>query len=305
MQWVVGLLRVWIELPEFADEETAEEGFAVAEGQAGAGEDGGVVGERVGAESGDEAEGEVERGDQQPGRDGGKSGGNGEFGDEPKGVGSEAGTDGMGEREDLVGWEAVEEEVRNDEVVSTGGDQAEGIGFMDSDPVFGVESSDASVKEAEHGGALVNDVGVQGGVSGEEVDEKAAISVAENEGAAGGGELGKAEEAAMFEHGAEGEVFEPAIGASDAVEVGGRGAGWADGWHQRRKSTSRGVSRAASAAMRRWKDESRERSSARSKRAAAAAATQSAAAAGLYGRRSAAARAAARASEKLSRRRWS
>jgi len=163
----------------------------------------------------------------------------------------EVGADGFREDADLICGETVKEEVGDDEVVSAERCERESVGLVDADAVDGVYGSSAGSEKVEHGGALVDDVGMERGVDGEEVGKEATISVAEDESAAGRVELGNTVEAASFEHGAEGQIFEPAIGARDAVEVGGLVEALASGWHQRRMRSSSGVSRAASAAMRR------------------------------------------------------
>jgi len=80
-------------------------------------------------------------------------------------------------------------------------------------------------KEFEHGGAGVHDVGLEVRVLRDELSEKAAVSVAEDEGSPLLEESGEIVEAAAFEGSAEGEVFEPAIGASNEVKVGLSGFG--------------------------------------------------------------------------------
>ena len=79
-------------------------------------------------------------------------------------------------------------------------------------------------EELEHGDADVDCVGVEVRVELQELREEAAISVAQNECAATVEELWEIVEAAVFEGFAEGEVFEPAIGASDEIKVGFIGA---------------------------------------------------------------------------------
>jgi hypothetical protein len=57
----------------------------------------------------------------------------------------------------------------------------------------------------------------------EQPGEEAAVAIAEDERAGPVGKLREEVEAASFKRPPKGDVFEPAIGASDAVEVGRRG----------------------------------------------------------------------------------
>lgn len=167
--------------------------------------------------------------------------------------------EGFCESVDFAGREAIEEEVGDDEIIRACGREAAGIDVMDTDAASGMDGSDAGLKKMQHSGALVNDVCIECVVGGQKAGEKAAISVAEDESTARGGELRDAVEAAAFEHGAEGAVLEPTVGPGDGIKVGGRGEAVNGRRHQRMKKMSRrGVSRAASAAMRRWKAESLE-----------------------------------------------
>ena len=106
----------------------------------------------------------------------------------------------------------------------------------------------AEGEETEHGGAAVDRVGVETGVGGEQAGEEAAVAVTENQGGAAVGELGEEVIPTASERGAEGEVFEPAVGAGDEVKVGGG----LFGFHRRKGSKRMGVSKARSAAARRW-----------------------------------------------------
>jgi hypothetical protein len=76
------------------------------------------------------------------------------------------------------------------------------------------------IEEGEHGGAEVYSVGVEGGILREEAGGETAVTVAEDEGVGARCELREEVKAAALEGAAEGEVLEPAVGASDAVEVG-------------------------------------------------------------------------------------
>ena len=106
---------------------------------------------------------------------------------------------------------------------------------------------DAAAKEFEHGSAGVDCVGVEVRIGAEKPSQKAAVSIAEDEGAFLLEELGEEVDAALFEGAAEGEVFEPAVGAGYEIEVGGC-------VHRGRKGMKRkGVRRTRSAAARRGK----------------------------------------------------
>ena len=103
--------------------------------------------------------------------------------------------------------------------------------------------------ECEHCGAEIDGVGFEVGVRGEEACGEAAVSVTEDEGAAGAGECGQEVAAAAAEGAAEGQVLEPAVGLGDDIEAP---------VHRRNGSTSAGVRRARSAAAlrcvrERWK----------------------------------------------------
>ena len=76
-----------------------------------------MVGEVGGAETGEDAEGEVESADEELLRGGAWAGGDAEVGDEPEGSGSERGGDAGDEGVEFGLGEAVEEEVGDDEVV--------------------------------------------------------------------------------------------------------------------------------------------------------------------------------------------
>jgi hypothetical protein len=107
----------WLGPPEFGGEEAGEAMLLGDSGQTGLGEGCGVVGEVGGAETGEEAEGEVEASDEGPCGEAHEAVWDAEVGDEPEGSGSEGGSD-AGDEGVEFGWgEAVEEEVGDDEVV--------------------------------------------------------------------------------------------------------------------------------------------------------------------------------------------
>jgi hypothetical protein len=109
----------WSGLPEFSREETGEAMLMGDSGQAGLGEWRGVVGEVGGAETSEEAEGEVEAADEELRGETHGTRGDAEVGDEPEGLGSEGGSDAVDEGVEFGLGEAVEKEVGDDEVVGT------------------------------------------------------------------------------------------------------------------------------------------------------------------------------------------
>ena len=189
-----------------------------------------MIGETAGAEAGEDAEDKVEgAGEKFCGEAHGAGGGDAEVGDEPEGFGSVGGGGAEDEGFQIGLGEAVEEEMGDDEVVFFGGGAGEGEGVG----LVGVESGGgvgcgclaAAAEEFEHGFAEVYRVGVEMTVCCEELGQKAAVSVAEDEGSPLLMEAGKVVETAAFEGSAESQVFEPAIRASDEIEIGFRGAG--------------------------------------------------------------------------------
>ena len=72
----------------------------------------------------------------------------------------------------------------------------------------------------EHGCACIDGVGVEREVGVEELGEETTVSVAEDERVLPIEQRGDEVRSAALEGGAEGEVFEPAIGAGDEIEVG-------------------------------------------------------------------------------------
>jgi hypothetical protein len=79
--------------------------------------------------------------------------------------------------------EAVEEEVRNEEVVGVFERKGEGVGVAGAKASGGVGSGcfAALAEELKHGGAGVDCVGVEVRVLCEELGEEAAVSVAEDQ----------------------------------------------------------------------------------------------------------------------------
>jgi hypothetical protein len=237
-----------VELPEFGDQETSE---AVSMGDSGEAcllEGRGVVGELRGAESGEDAKGEIESADKDLRWKAHQTARDLEVGDQPEGSGRECWRDAVNEGIEIGLGEAVQEEVRDDEIVGRIERTGEGVGLMGVEARGRVRghSFAAFAEEFEHGCAGVNRIGVETRILSEELGEKAAVAVAEDEGSLALEEAGEVVEAALLEGAAEGDVFEPAIRASDGVEVG-----LAARHRGRRGSRRSGVMRARSARLRR------------------------------------------------------
>jgi len=195
-------------------------------GKTGESEGCGVVREPVDAEPGEDAEDEVEAADEQARGETHRAAGDAEVGDEPEGAGCEPERCFGDEFFELRLGEAVEEEVGDDKVVSRGrgdGEIAEGICVAGLQAEAGVSGRlfAAATEESEHGGAAVDGIRGECAVLGKERGEEAAVAVAKDEGAGAAGEAGKEVKTAVFESAAEGEVFEPAVGAGDTVEAKG------------------------------------------------------------------------------------
>ena len=103
----------------------------------------------------------------------------------------------------------------------------------------------AGFEEVEHGAAGVYGFGTEVGVGGQELREEAAVAVAEDEGSLLVLQGVEVVGSAALQGWAEGEVFEPAVGAGYGVEV-------CLALHRRRSGKKRiGVSNVRSAAIRR------------------------------------------------------
>jgi len=219
----------WVPLPELGGEGSEEKMVACDGGKADAAEGLGVVGQAGDAEAGEEAEREVEGADEVAGEEveGAGGGRNAEVGEEPKAARGEVRSEAGGQAVELGFGEAIEEEVGDDEVVRARGLEGEGVRLMglEADGCGGRGGMRALTEEVEHGGAEIDGVGVELRVAGEELGEEAAVPITEQEGSAGLEEAREEVEATALEEGAEGEVFEPAVGAGDAVEVGWGGHG--------------------------------------------------------------------------------
>jgi hypothetical protein len=186
-----------------------------------------MVGQMPGAEACEHAEGEVEGADDKLCRKAHGAGGNAEVGDQPESAGSEGWGDSCDQDFDVWLGEAVEEEVSDDQVVffsfvSVRRGEVQGVGLvgLQARRDVGADCFAAAAEKFEHGGTGVDGVGLEVWVLCEQTGEEATVSVAEDEGPLLVEEVGEIVEAAALESLTEGEVFEPAIGPGDGVEVG-------------------------------------------------------------------------------------
>ncbi len=203
-----------------------------------------VVGKPRGAKTGEQTKGEIEAANHQRRREAHQASGNAEVGDEPKGFRLDVLRQPVNEYVELRLPEAVEEEVSDDEIGVCCGRMFEGVVPVGTKAHASILHCGfaALVEEAEHGRAGVDGVCAYVEIAPEQSSKEAAVAVSKNEGVSAIEEAGKEVGAGVLESGAEGEVFKPAIGASDAVEV----------WfctHRKPRNRS-GVRRARSAAAR-------------------------------------------------------
>ncbi len=144
--------------------------------------------------------------------------------------------------------EAIEEEVGDDEIVWAFKREVECAGVVGAETRSGIGCCcfAALAEELKHNGAGVDCIGLEVRVVREKLGEEAAVSIAQDQCVAPVEKLRKVLGAAALERLAKGEIFEPAIGFRDVVEV------WFGGAHRGMKSKRRiGVVSARSAAARR------------------------------------------------------
>ena len=117
--------------------------------------------------------------------------------------------------------EAVEKEVRDHEIVAAGGIPAESIRVVQLDAaVEGFShAADAPVEHPQHGAAGIDHVRGEQRIRREQLLEKAAIPIAQYQGAPGAAEIRELGSTAALEVGAEACVFHPAVGIGEAIEV--------------------------------------------------------------------------------------
>jgi hypothetical protein len=193
-----------------------------------------MIGELEKVEVGEHPECAIEQGDDGPGEPSSEERGrDGKVGDEPEGFRGGAGMEACGERGDFGGGEAIEEEVGGDEVVgrefiAAGGGWRAGWGPVaevgDLRGEAGLVGSGGLLEGLEHGGAKVYGVDADLRIGAQEGGGEAAIAVAEDEGIAERrvelAEVGQEVGSGLLQEGAEGEVFHPAIGPGEGIEVG-------------------------------------------------------------------------------------
>lgn len=91
---------------------------------------------------------------------------------------------------------------------------------MEARSCIRTDCGSACAAEREHGRADVHDIGGYLRIASEEPGEEAAVSVTEYQRVLRVRQLGKVREAAALEERAEAEVFQPPVGAGDAIEIG-------------------------------------------------------------------------------------
>ena len=150
--------------------------------------------------------------------------GNRKVGYEPKAVGVNVGTKvggkPLGQGRDFLRGQAVEEEVCGDQIVCSVG---AGLPVTEIGRFVGKSApigSGRSFERTEHPGTDVDSVDRNPSVRAEQGAGKTPVPVAQDKRAAAVLELRQVMDAGLLEDGAEGEVFEPAVGTSQAVEIG-------------------------------------------------------------------------------------
>lgn len=108
-----------------------------------------------------------------------------------------------------------------DKIVAPRERKSQSIAVMDAQARVSVGSGlfRALAKQSKHGDARVDRVGSKMPVVREQLGEKAAVSVAQDQRAATVAELRKEMSAAPFKRSTERQVLEPAIRAGDEIEV--------------------------------------------------------------------------------------
>ena len=228
-------------LPELRGEE-AEEGVVDGDGlQAGIAEGGGMAGKAGGAKVRKQAEGEIKEPDDEACGQGEDAVWDAEVGIEPEGLRLQEGREACDEVVDLGLGEAVDDEEGDDEVGRAGWGKEAEVGLSGGEAAC--VGRGVPTELGEHGWAEIDGVGLERRILAQERSGKAAVAVAEEERVAAVGEGGQVVGAGALEDGSECEVFEPAVGASQPVEV------W--GVHRVNGRRRTGVRRARSAAARR------------------------------------------------------
>jgi len=214
-----------LHLPELGNEQAAQPGAGGAACESDAGEGAAPGWDLADAQACEDAKCGVEPGDREAAQGGTQrsSGGNLEFRDNPEGAGSQVRAQAEGESIGFLRREAIEEEVRGDEVVAVagGGRWREGayVGAGGGETIRGSEACGARAETAQHGRTRVDGLGVEFGGGGQEASEEAAVAVTEDEGVTGRGEVGNEGETAALEQRAKCEVFARLVDGRDAVEA--------------------------------------------------------------------------------------
>jgi hypothetical protein len=117
--------------------------------------------------------------------------------------------------------ETVEKEVGNDKIVGACQWKSHSIAVMEAQALVNVGSRRFRplAEELKHGDARIDRIGSKMRVLREQLREKAAVAVAQDQCAATIAELRKKVIAAPFERSTERQVLEPAIRACDEIEV--------------------------------------------------------------------------------------
>ena len=137
--------------------------------------------------------------------------------------------------------------MRNDQIVASAGLPLQSIGMMQANAMagLGAATANATIENPEHSMAGVDDIRGEGGIFCQKARQEASIPIAQKQRVARAGQMGKLSITAAPEPGAEAHVFQPSIRTGNGVEVS----------HRAKGKKANGVSRAASAAMRRCRGE--------------------------------------------------
>lgn len=205
-----------------------------------------VVGQAGDAKPGEDAKCEVQKPNQQIRGNAHSTRRNGEVSYDPEGSRSKEGRNLSGDLIDFRLYEAVEEEVGDDEVILDfrgRGKKDQGVGLVCAQD--GIRRAVVS-KKFEHDTAGIDSVGLQRGILSEEACKEAAVAVAKYQRGSAIAKFWEEVKSGPLERASESHVLEPAVGTGDEIEV------WLRGFHEWRvKTSSMGVRRQRSAAARR------------------------------------------------------
>jgi len=171
---------ILMELPNFCVKNAAKKGVSGDAGESRSREGGWGIGEVRHAEAGEDAEGQVEEPDVEGSEwpeDWGS--GNGEIGYQPEGAWVGVVCDGSREAHEFGLGKAVEEKVGDDEVGAGGRDDIKRRRLEGSDALD--ERLATVAEELEHSGAGIHCHGCQMGPVGEQLGQKAAVTVAKQQ----------------------------------------------------------------------------------------------------------------------------